>query len=117
MKVNIKTSFFAGYKGQDGIAISRGVPKGWKGPRMMDLCPPWNMIKNHGLSQAEWEKWYRENILVWIDFDELMLMINNKVLLCWEKPGQFCHRRIVAKWIEENTGVEVPEWQAEDKAV
>jgi len=32
-------------------------------------------------------------------------------LLCWEVPGKFCHRRLVAKWLEEHLGVDVPELQ------
>ena len=31
------------------------------------------------------------------------------VLLCFEAPGEFCHRRILADWLEERTGVMVPE--------
>lgn len=31
------------------------------------------------------------------------------ILLCWEKPGEFCHRRLVAAWFEEKLGVIVPE--------
>jgi uncharacterized protein (DUF488 family) len=31
------------------------------------------------------------------------------VLLCWEAPGRFCHRRLVATWLEEALGVDVPE--------
>jgi uncharacterized protein (DUF488 family) len=31
------------------------------------------------------------------------------ILLCWEKPGEFCHRRLVAEWIEAALGVKVPE--------
>lgn len=31
------------------------------------------------------------------------------ILLCWERPGAFCHRRLVARWLEKNLGVEVPE--------
>jgi len=34
------------------------------------------------------------------------------VLLCWEnldKPGERCHRRIAADWIEARTGLAVPE--------
>jgi len=27
------------------------------------------------------------------------------VLLCWEKPGQPCHRRALALWLEERAGV------------
>jgi hypothetical protein len=33
----------------------------------------------------------------------------NAVLLCWEKPGDACHRRLVAEWFERCLGVEVPE--------
>ncbi len=31
------------------------------------------------------------------------------VLLCFERPGEFCHRRIFAVWWEEQTGEIVPE--------
>jgi len=31
------------------------------------------------------------------------------ILLCWEAPGKFCHRRLVAAWLEEKLGVQVPE--------
>ena len=31
------------------------------------------------------------------------------VLLCYEKRGDFCHRRIVAEWFEEALGITVEE--------
>ena len=31
------------------------------------------------------------------------------VLLCWERPGERCHRRIAAVWIEDRLGLHVPE--------
>jgi hypothetical protein len=31
------------------------------------------------------------------------------VLLCWEKPGEPCHRRVFADWWYERTGQDVPE--------
>lgn len=31
------------------------------------------------------------------------------ILLCWERPGEFCHRRVLSGWLHERTGVEVPE--------
>jgi len=31
------------------------------------------------------------------------------ILLCWEAPGKFCHRRLVAEWLEKSLGVKVPE--------
>ena len=31
------------------------------------------------------------------------------ILLCHEKEGDFCHRRLVAKWLSENLNIEVVE--------
>ena len=31
------------------------------------------------------------------------------ILLCWEAPGKFCRGRLVAAWLEEKLGVQVPE--------
>jgi hypothetical protein len=31
-------------------------------------------------------------------------------LLCFEKPGSFCHRALAAQWIEAETGVPVVEY-------
>jgi hypothetical protein len=31
------------------------------------------------------------------------------ILLCYESPGQFCHRRILAEWLFEQAGLEVSE--------
>lgn len=30
-------------------------------------------------------------------------------LLCYERPGQFCHRRLFAAWWQERTGQQIPE--------
>lgn len=31
------------------------------------------------------------------------------VMLCYEKPGDFCHRHLIADWITKNTGIIVEE--------
>ena len=33
----------------------------------------------------------------------------NAILLCHEPPGQFCHRRLVAAWLEKFLNIVVPE--------
>jgi hypothetical protein len=38
------------------------------------------------------------------------LLGENAVLLCWEAPGEGCHRRIVAEWLEAALVTEVPEF-------
>jgi hypothetical protein len=34
----------------------------------------------------------------------------NAVLMCWERPNFRCHRRLVAEWLEEALGIEIPEY-------
>ena len=29
--------------------------------------------------------------------------------MCWEKSGDFCHRHLVAEWVEENLGITIEE--------
>ncbi len=44
-------------------------------------------------------------------FDELG---ENSVLLCFEKPTEFCHRFLVAGWLEMNLGIEIDEFGFEN---
>lgn len=34
-------------------------------------------------------------------------------LLCYEAPWEFCHRRLLAIYIEDVTGIEIPKWKTE----
>ena len=44
-------------------------------------------------------------------YDELG---ENAVLLCFEKPTEFCHRFLVAGWLEMNLGIEIAEYGFEN---
>jgi uncharacterized protein YeaO (DUF488 family) len=51
---------------------------------------------------------------------ELIDMLNNSnkhhlALLCYEKPGDPCHRRMVAEWLEKGNNISVPEFIPEEK--
>jgi hypothetical protein len=53
-------------------------------------------------------------------YEELIEMLNKSgkchlALLCYEKPGEICHRRFVAQWLEAGNSVSVPEYVVEDK--
>jgi uncharacterized protein (DUF488 family) len=41
---------------------------------------------------------------------------DNFIMLCWEKPGDFCHRRVVAGWLRKHTGVLVDEFMPSRKS-
>ena len=114
----MKTSCFKYYTGDMGVAICIYPPIDWTGLRFPALEPDRNAffaIKHSVITQEQYEKLYRGNILSRLDPKKIYAMFQNNVLLCWEDPGEFCHRRIVAKWLEENLEIEVPEWNIKDE--
>jgi uncharacterized protein (DUF488 family) len=39
------------------------------------------------------------------------------VILCWENPGEFCHRNLVADWLKSELGILVPEVKVKDGVI
>jgi len=114
----MKTSCFKYYTGDDGVAICLYPPIDWADLRFPALAPSKEMfyeIKHGEITKEQYEKRYREEILSQLDPRQIYNMFKNNVLLCFEDPGEFCHRRIVAAWIRENIGIEVPEWEPRDE--
>ena len=106
----IQTSSFFKYKGPNGVSIALTTPPFWKGPGYFYLYPTWDMINKYKKTKNEKEyiKEYNKVLEVLnpiVVYDQL----DGMVLLCWEPPGEFCHRRLVAKWLENELGIEVPE--------
>lgn len=107
------TSYFAKYKEKNGISIARSTPKWFSNGIENRLFPTWKMIhgiKNGIISDKIYEEMYREEILNKLNAFDIYEKYEDSVLLCWERIGEFCHRRIVAKWIEEETGFKVDEY-------
>ena len=97
------------------VAISLGVPRGWRGARCTVLAPPRPLIKimdpatfipalqgagpgqagphegDHGSGRRQFHH------------------------VCWEAPGEFCHRRVVAAWMRKHTGVLIEEFMPSHK--
>ena len=116
----MKTSNFKTYKGPDGIAICIYPPVDWSGPRFPALEPErsdFYKIKGGAMSQEEYEESYRKKVLARLDPQKIYDTLKDYVLLCWEKPGDFCHRRIVSAWLKEELGVIVDEWTPDDESV
>ncbi|MBR0074265.1 MAG: hypothetical protein IJP96_00740 [Synergistaceae bacterium] len=90
------------------VGISQGIPKWYHGEVFKKLAPTWAMVKM--TNEDDYTALYKSQILSGLDPIEIAKLLDNSILLCWEKPGDFCHRRLVAKWLEEATGQEVPEW-------
>lgn len=116
----MKTSNFKHYAGDKGVAICIYPPINWTGLQYPALEPDrqaFYAIKAGTITKEQYEKLYRENVLSKLDPKKIYEMFKNNVLLCWEEPGEFCHRRIVAAWIEENLGIDVPEWNSVDEKI
>ena len=106
------TSYFSSkkYKPEDVVSIARWAPF-WKGSIFKALAPNeelfrwWKSLSPRDREKADfkdyYEKRYRLQTLSSLDPKEVAMTLNGKVLLCFERTGDFCHRYIVAKWLRE----------------
>lgn len=117
----MKTSNFANIaklvKANEPYAgISLYPPSWYVGPDLKSLAPTPELFHAHSrLTQQQYKEQYQRDVLGRLDPEKTYNDIVSKygdsiVLLCFEKPGDFCHRRLVAEWFEEKLQVEVPEW-------
>jgi len=107
----MNTSYFAHYRGSDGVAITAYKPKFFSGPVYPDLAPSKSLLaryKNGTVSEAGYEAEFREQ-LTSLDPQRVWNDLHDKVLLCYETADKFCHRHIIAAWIEESLGYKVVE--------
>lgn len=118
----MQTSYFGNInKIETPLSISRNPPKWYTGTELKLLAPPWSLIKKAhlGASEEVYAAEYKRLVLDHLDPLEVYKSIVSKLgenvtLLCFEtlqKPGEYCHRRMVANWFETNLSIEVPEWQ------
>ena len=107
----MNTSYFAKYKGDKGVSISLTSIPNFQGEYYSDLCPSWSILNQYKKHHNE-ELYiirYHQEILNKLDPFKVYNDLYDKTLLCWEKSGDFCHRRIVAEWIEKHTDNIIPE--------
>ena len=120
----IYTSYFANLRNipEDitPVAICRFMPSGWYGARSYALTPTLKALRDYQETGDEelFRKRYFENLNsldphVMARVLEMMnpdVCGNGIVLVCYEGPGKFCHRHLVAEWLNEN-GIECKEWE------
>ena len=103
---NFKT---AGHLSQS-VAISLGVPRGWTGRRYARLAPNRRLVKI--MDPTIFTRLFKAEVLDKLDPMKVIrdLGDDNFIILCWEPPGEFCHRRVVAAWLRKHTGVLIEEF-------
>ncbi len=91
------------------VSIALKTPEWFRGLRYPALAPREDMLH---MEEGDYRREYQA-ILDKLDPRQVYEDLGpNAILLCWEQPGAFCHRRLVAEWLEEHLGVEVPELPA-----
>ncbi len=113
----IYTSYFAKYHGDNGLSIAVSQPKSTKPfPECRSLRPPYSLVQRYKegkITSKEYELQYKKQILNRLHVAQFGKILQERVLLCWETPDKFCHRHIVAKWLQ-GAGFEVKEWETTD---
>lgn len=114
------TGYFAQLKkyqeaGLTPIAICGGIPSWYQGLWYKKLAPKWaffNEWKN-GIHKGDNDYYighFNSEVLdgknPQIIFNELVSLAgcpeNKIILLCYEKPFEFCHRHLVSEWFRNN---------------
>jgi len=112
----MRTSSFK-LHGEDPRAVSIArYPMFFKGRRCYALAPSAALFrawKAGAVSNEDYrERFYQETLSRLNPYDVFQDLGVDTILLCWCAPGQFCHRRIVAGWLEEALGIKIPEASA-----
>lgn len=109
----MNTSYFSkSGRHPNAVSIAGRAPDGFSGREYKVLAPKYWFFKKYkedGDKEFYTDR-YLEEVLKPLDPLKVVEDLGrDAVLLCWEKPGKFCHRHIVADWIQEKVGVLVEE--------
>lgn len=100
------TSYFAkNANHKNAISISGKSPEWFKGKECKKLAPKyWFFVKykaDH--DEAFYTEQYFKEVLSLLNPNDIVKELGeDAVLLCYEKPGDFCHRHLVSKWLNDN---------------
>jgi len=109
----MNTSYFAKSASHpNAISIARRNPLYYTGLTYCKLAPPEHLFRKYMLDEDDhfFQFNYIAEVLENLDPIEVIQDIGKEaILLCWEKPGQFCHRRLVSQWFRDTIGLIVME--------
>jgi len=111
----VKTSYFGNKTAAaDPMAtsIARWPPRWWGSRRRyIALAPSADLLKRAkaGLPWPEYVAEYKRDVLGKLDPQKVYAELSDSILLCWEVPGENCHRRLVAEWLEKSLNISIPE--------
>lgn len=93
------------------VSIALFTPKWYRGVTYLSLAPSYNLFKRYKYDSISLNEYIIEYNLQISKLDpikvrkDLMSISNNLekiILLCYEKPTEFCHRKLAADWLCRN---------------
>lgn len=105
----IYTSYFAKMRNMTEeqkdrcMSVARYTPKGIVVPINTMLAPLWDILKAYK-EDGDTEKFaaaYKKQLAQY-NVDIVARNMQDRILLCYEKNGDFCHRHILADWFISN---------------
>lgn len=122
--MKIFTSYFAKVKMLEKhnitpIGIALYPPRWFKGQSIKYVAPTYSILKQTA-NDEEYTKRYKAEILGVLNLDlfvnDLQKLSNGKdvALCCFEKPSEFCHRQLLAQFMNKH-GYDVKEFMEPEK--
>ena len=120
----IYTSYFAKLKELEKhniipISICGKTPDWYKGLQYKDLAPKYGFFmewkKNH--DNNYYIQCFNEQVLKNLNVENVIFQLyslaraKDIALICYEKPSDFCHRHLVAEWLNQN-GFKCEDWRS-----
>lgn len=101
-----------GKNNSKAVSIAGRAPDWFTGRQYKKLAPKYHFFKKYKKDGDKdfYTKQFKKEVLDVLDPKEVYEELGeDAILLCWEKPGDFCHRRLVAEWLEKALGITIGE--------
>ena len=98
------------------IGITLYPPKWFYGPNLREVAPTPQIFSISNAPDEVYNPRFRREVLAKVNpqefYEKLKQLGHGKdvALCCYEKPDDKGHRFLVAEWLEQNLGIEVPEF-------
>ena len=122
--MRIYTSYFANSKkltaaGIKVIGVALYPPRWFNGVSLRNVAPTPSILHAQGQTHDQYTERYKCEVLSRVNPHRFLESLrdlsqgHDVALCCYEKPGEFCHRHILAEWLSLATGEPIHEYGAE----
>jgi len=86
------------------VSIALSCPDTFSNNTFPELYPEWiliNQYKNGKITENEYKERYLRLLKQRkLNPEKIAKDLDGKILLCWERKGNFCHRHLVSDWLK-----------------